>query len=160
MENIIMGLDPASFKNMGFCIAKDSKDLMKILKSGTIVFDVDKETKDERFIELEKKLEGLIKEYKIQTIAFERTQFGKAFVMSQIYETIGVIKLIAYKNCLTIKEISPMTAKKAITGNGRAKKKEIMQSVIDIFKINKKNLSSEHEADAIAICFAHTKIEK
>lgn len=158
MSKIVMGLDPASFKNMGLCIAKVSpNETIEILKRTTIVFDVDKKTKDKRFLELKNVIEQAIRDYGVEAIVFERTQFGLKFVMSQIYESVGVIKLLAQMYSLELLEISPMTAKKAITGSGKAKKKEMMEKVISIFSLNKKSLSSDHEADAIAMCYCYSK---
>ena len=70
---IAMGLDPASFKNLGLCIAKIYSDRIEIMLKTTIVFDVDKETKDQRFVELENKIQEYITEYKVEEVVFERT---------------------------------------------------------------------------------------
>lgn len=154
MSTIIMGIDPASFKNMGICVALSEKQNdMKIIERTTFVFDVDKDTKDNRFEDLYFRVENIIKKYNVQYIAFERTQFGKPFVMSQIYETIGVIKYLAQKYGVKLVEISPMTAKKVITGSGKAKKTEMMKRVNEIFGLSKKDLSSDHEADAVAMAY-------
>jgi len=157
---IAMGLDPASFKNLGLCIAEVYLDKIEIIYKTTIVFNVDKETKDRRFVELEKVMQECIDKYEVKEVAFERTQFGKPFVMSQIYETIGVIKLVAVRNGLNITEISPSTAKKLITGSGKATKVQMKKAVMDKFLLEKKTISSEHEADAVGICYAFSKIEK
>lgn len=156
-ENI-MSLDPASYRNMGICVAQVNKEEkeMTILESRTKVFNVNLETKDERFVDLEETLAKLIEKYNIKIIVFERTQFGKPFVLSQIYETIGVIKFLAQKNNIKLVEIAPMTAKKAITGSGKATKAQVIKAVLERFGINKKELSSEHEADAISLSYCYS----
>lgn len=154
MSSIIMGVDPASFKNMGVCVSKSIKGKdMEILERTTFVFDVDKTTKDERFMDLYARVEAMIKKHGVEYIAFERTQFGKPFVMSQIYESIGVVKLLAQIHGVKLIEVSPMTAKKVITGTGKAKKAEMMKKVKEHFGLSKKDLSSDHEADAIGMAF-------
>lgn len=161
MSEIILGLDPASFKNMGVCVAErqDTPNLMIIKQRFTKIFNVNKDTKDHRFEDLYETIENLIKEHGVNAICFERTQFGKPFVMSQIYETIGVVKLLAQKYGVELSEISPKTAKKRITNNGNAKKAEMMKEVCEKFNIDRDTLSSDHEADAVAMCYAYSIIK-
>ena len=155
-KNIIMGVDPASFKNMGLCVGRIQKNgKLKILERFTKVFDVDKNTKDSRFIDLKETVRDIIQRKKVDILIFERTQFGKPFIMSQIYETIGVIKLICQEEGVRIVEISPSTIKLAITGYGRSSKPEVMKAVMKEFNLSKKDLSSDHEADAIGVCQAY-----
>ena len=158
MPSIVLGIDPASYKNMGICVAEiDMDKIPKILDRTTKIFNVDLENKDDRFVELIDFLDFLNKEFKINSVIFERTQFGLPFVMSQIYESVGVIKYWAKLNKCSIVEISPKTAKKAISGNGSATKKQVIKSVMDIFGFTKKDLSSDHEADAISLALAYSK---
>lgn len=159
MAKVIMGVDPASFKNMGVSVLKTSRGKPVLLDRFTKVFDVDKTTKDQRFLDLEETVMGLFNKYKVTDLVFERTQFGKPFVMSQIYETIGVIKLACLRNGVSVHEISPNTIKLQVTGDGRAKKPKVISSVMDIFGLEKKQISSDHEADAIGAAFCLSKMQ-
>lgn len=160
MSKIVLGIDPASFKNMGLCVAEIGNEKMKILMRTTKIFNVNKDNKDERFIDIKETIDNIIDKYKVEVIVFERTKFGLSFVMSQIYETIGVIKLESQIKGVRLIEVSPMTAKKIITGSGKAKKNEVMDCVKKEFQIEKKDLSSDHEADAIALAFYLQKAEE
>lgn len=154
----ILGIDPASTRNMGVCVARIYKEnkKMEIKERFTNIFNVTNDTKDDRFVELENVILELIKKYNIKKIIYERTIFGKSFVMSQISENMGVTKLIAKKNDIELVPFSPKSAKLMITGSGKATKKEMMKAVNDLFGLRPKDLSSDHEADAISMCYYYS----
>ena len=160
-QMIVLSYDPASLKNMGVAVCSiDVKTKkIKVLESYTEVFDVSLENKDRRLIVIKNVTEGLIKKHGVNVVTIERSMgFGKHFVRNQLSEGTGVIKLVACQKNVPIVEISPGTLKKQITGNGRASKKEVMEAILKMFSLDKKNLSSEHEADALGVCYAYSKI--
>jgi len=157
----VLSLDPASLKNLGVCISNITKRKMSIVESFTKVFEVELENKDKRLLDTKILMEEILEKHNIEIVVFERSMgFGKAFIRNQLSEQTGIVKLMSYEHEIPVVEISPKTAKKIITGNGNAKKKEVIENVLRVFDLQKKDMSSEHEADAISMAYAYFKMEK
>ena len=151
---IILSIDPASKKNLGFSIGDFSNGEYRIFKSGTKILD-----ENLKFSDAFNFINNCIEEHQINRIIYEQTQWGVPFVQSQISEIIGVIKLASELNKIEIIPLAPTTVKKTITDNGRANKKEMKNKIEELFP-ELKNIKSEHEIDAIAIGVAYTALER
>lgn len=66
----------------------------------------------------------------------------------------GVCFLAAANSGLAVESYSPARVKKALTGNGRASKKQVMEMVRASLGLGNA-LNSEHVADAIAVALCH-----
>lgn len=89
-------------------------------------------------------------------LAIEDFAFGGNFNAQQ-GELIGALKYLAYKSD-SIDEvtfIAPNTAKKCVTGNGRATKGQVKKAMSDIVG---QKIKSSHEADACAMLYTYNKI--
>jgi crossover junction endodeoxyribonuclease RuvC len=89
---------------------------------------------------------------KLEVIGIEKPFFSPMTLANNIrtLEIIGLMKYILYCNGYEhIHMLSPSTIKKTVTGNGRAKKPEIIKSVEELFSIDLKDNS--HIADAIGV---------
>jgi Holliday junction resolvasome RuvABC endonuclease subunit len=87
----------------------------------------------------------------LQFVGIEKPFFTPMTLANNIrtLEVIGLMKYILYCNGHTnITMLSPATIKKTATGNGRAKKPEIITAMETMFSIDLKNNS--HIADALA----------
>ena len=62
----------------------------------------------------------------------------------------GIIYLAAHVLQTKIMDIKPTEAKKAITGNGRAKKEQVEKAVRNILNIQEK-VKPNHASDALAL---------
>jgi crossover junction endodeoxyribonuclease RuvC len=143
MSYIIAGIDPG-VQNLGISLLDTSN---------MSVIEVLKYTWEDSYFLLEEFLLDFLDD-RADDISLEKPFFTPLTLAKNIrtLEVIGIIKLAAQKLGLSVYEYSPTTIKKTITGNGRADKKEIIQSVSDRFQINTK---VTHEADAIAIAYTH-----
>jgi crossover junction endodeoxyribonuclease RuvC len=112
----------------------------------------------ERLNDLYSALASFIKKRKPDVIAVETLFFFKnqktAFKVSQAR---GVILLAGIRQKIKICEYTPLQVKQALTGYGRAEKKQVEQMVKRILNLNQTPMSDDAaDALAIAICCAHS----
>ncbi len=97
----------------------------------------------------------LIKKHKPKVLAIEKLYFNSnqktAMHVSQV---IGAIIYIAKSQNIKVYEYTPLQIKSAITGNGRADKKQIMTILPHLIKIEKE-IKHDDEYDAIAVGLTH-----
>ena len=67
----------------------------------------------------------------------------------------GIFILAMTQYGVPVKEISPTQVKLSLTGQGRAKKKQVAYMVKNLLKINSD--LTEHEYDALGVCLAYLK---
>jgi crossover junction endodeoxyribonuclease RuvC len=79
---------------------------------------------------------------------FVLKQFPKAAI--QVGEVRGVIFLAAQEKDIPVVEVRPTEVKSALTGSGRADKKQIERAIRQLLKIEG-SLGSSHAGDALAI---------
>lgn len=112
----------------------------------------------QRLAELFDKLSKLIKKYRPDLIAVEEIFFFKNLkTVIGVSQARGVILLAAAKQNIKTCEYTPLQVKQALTGYGRADKKQIQQMVKNILSL-KEIPKPDDAADAlaIAICCAHS----
>jgi crossover junction endodeoxyribonuclease RuvC len=141
-----LGIDIGT-NNLGFAILNKNK---QIKHKEYLDLNGQSELKSLYLITL--KLEELCKKYKIKIIILEHIFIqsgGKAGGVIKIVEAVGVVMLFCYNNNIDFKKLNIKTIKKQITGNGNAKKQEVINSINLLYNLKETN---EHIADAIAIC--------
>jgi len=94
----------------------------------------------------------LIEKWKPNLLAMEEVfvlkQFPKAAI--QLGEVRGVIFLAAQEKDIPLVEIRPTEVKSALTGSGRADKKQMERAIRQLLKIEG-SLGSSHAGDALAL---------
>ena len=100
-------------------------------------------------------LKKIIKQYSPDAIAIESLFFtNNQKTAMHVAEIRGVIMYEAMNNSLKFAEYTPGQIKLAVTGDGRADKKQIFSMVQKLVKINKKiEFDDEYDAIAIGITF-------
>lgn len=150
---IIIGIDPGTAIT-GYGIIKKSKKTLNCLDYGSIT-TAPSQIMPERLKRLNDELNKLIKKYKPKALIVENVYFFKnlktAFPVSQAK---GVILLTAAQNKLPVYEFTPLQIKMAITGYGRADKKQV-QKMVKILLNLKEIPKPDDAADALAaaICY-------
>jgi crossover junction endodeoxyribonuclease RuvC len=146
----VMGIDPASIRNLGVAMVRFdtvTKEIIVSAHTTEILPDVESDGERLRYIY------GLMKKYwdnyKPKVLAVERsTGFGTSFVRQNLQESAGVTKMFCYEKGIVVDEVSPTHIKLMIAGSGKASKKEVIQAVMDYTGMEKSK--TEHEADAVA----------
>lgn len=114
----------------------------------------------ERLFEVVADLKEIIKKYQPQEAAVEDLFFFKnATTVMKVSQARGAILLTLQENCVSISEYTPLQVKQALTGYGRAEKKQIQimtQKILGLKSIPK----PDDTADAIAIALCHLNSRK
>lgn len=152
----ILGIDPGT-SLIGYGIIDfDGKNWQAVdfgdLKTGINIKNAD------RVLEVFDFFEKLIKKFQPDKVAIEALFFFKnAKTVIKVGEIKGVLMLAAAKNGVEVAEFTPLQVKQAVSGYGRADKKQIQRMVKIIL-----GLETEPEPDdtadalALAICCANT----
>ena len=151
---IILGLDPGT-ASTGYGILKKDKGSLLCLEYGC--FETPKhKTAGERLVLLEKALLRVLNAYKPDVVVVERLFFFKNLKTAMpVSEARGVLLLTIARKKITTVELSPLQVKMAITGYGRADKKQIQGMVKEILKL-KEVPKPDDAADALALAIAYS----
>lgn len=123
-----MGIDPGT-ATTGFGAIKKKGKALKCLEYGAIITPKTK-TQGERLALIEQDLLGIIERHKPDLMVIERLYFAKNLTTAMpVAEARGVILLCAAKKKVEVKELTPLQVKAAITGYGRAEKKQVQRMV-------------------------------
>ena len=164
---VILGIDPGSVIT-GYSIlikqkltSGSSEPRLKVIDFGCIITDKFATT-GERLKKIHKEVTKLIEKYKPEVMSIETLFFFKNLkTVMPVSQTRGVILLAAEEKKLLVYEFTPLQMKMAISGYGRAEKKQVQKMIaetVDIsgFDLTKNNRRKDDAFDAIgmAICGA------
>ena len=153
--SLILGIDPGSLQ-MGFSLLSISheKKSFELVISGTWEAPASHSFYN-RLSSLANKYELFLEKYHPQMLVLEKSFYGNnvntAIKMGEIR---GAILAISGKYALSLKEYSPTSVKKSITGYGQASKTEL-QETLSLLLPSKKTFKTSDESDAIALAIAY-----
>jgi crossover junction endodeoxyribonuclease RuvC len=154
MSKKILGLDPGLVATgYGFVVGD------KCLDFGIIRTD-NKTELGERISKVLKALRKKIHEHAPDICVIETLFFRKVSARSVIYsaQLRGAILYMLYSEKIPVVEVTPAKAKKILTGNGRASKKQIDFMIHRVYNLQGK--INEHASDALAIAYSYGVINK
>ena len=155
----ILGIDPGTAITGYGLVKLDENKMIKCVSYGCIRTESTK-IPSERLKILYNKLSQLIKKYKPDIMVIEKIYFFKNLKTAMpVSEAKGVLLLAAAKKKLPIVQITPLQAKMAMTGYGRANKKQIQKSVQKFLKLDK-TPSPDDAADALALAITYLNSKK
>jgi crossover junction endodeoxyribonuclease RuvC len=112
----------------------------------------------ERLVELHEVLASIIREYGPTRAVVEKVFFAKsvksALTLGQVR---GVVLLAAAAGGLKVHEYSPLEVKKAVTGYGRAEKRQVQDMVSKLLDISIKLSTDSADALALALCYINSE---
>lgn len=164
---IILGVDPGSAIT-GYAIVKKQKvssgssdPAIRVIDFGCITTDTFLTT-GERLQKIHKEIIKLIEKHDPHIMSVETLFFFKNLkTVMPVSQARGVILLAAAEKKLPVLEFTPLQMKMAISGYGRAEKKQVQKMIketVDIssFDLKKNNRKKDDAFDAIgmAICAA------
>jgi len=160
---IILGVDPGSVIT-GYAIIKKEngqKNCLKVIDFGCIITDKFATT-GERLEKIHKEISKLIEKHKPKVLSIETLFFFKNLkTVMPVSQTRGVILLAAAQKKISVFEFTPLQMKMAISGYGRAEKKQVQKMIeetVDLkgFDLKKNNRKKDDAYDALgmAICAA------
>jgi crossover junction endodeoxyribonuclease RuvC len=154
----IIGVDPGTI-TCGYGIIEAAKSRGKdpvYITAGDVRMDR-KAGLPQRLLTLHNSLKSIIAEYKPSSLCIEKIFYHKSIrsAMALGYAR-GVIMLLAAGSDLPIFEYNSTELKMALTGYGRAEKRQVQEMVKRILNISPSDLKlSEDSTDALALCICH-----
>lgn len=154
----VLGVDPGT-ATTGWAILEEKSGLIKSLDYGHIETSKDK-TEDQRLLEISAYLEKIIEKYQPQEAAVESLFFFKnQKTVIQIAQARGAILLTLKNKGVKIFTYTPLQVKQALTGYGRAEKKQIQFMTKNLLRL-KSIPRPDDTADAIANALCHINSRK
>ncbi len=150
----IIGIDPGT-GILGFGIIEADKGKMQLVDGGVIRTPV-KEDDAVRLLTIYDELTDIIAETRPQEMAVEKLFFAQNVTTAMtVAQARGVVLLTGMQASLKIAEYTPLQIKQALTGYGRAEKKQIQEMVRVL--LNLKDIPKPDDcADALACAITHS----
>ncbi len=150
----ILGIDPGT-GILGFGVIDIIKGKAHLVDAGVIRTSA----KDEDAVRLQtifEELTSVIAETKPQAMSVEKLFFAQNVTTAMtVSQARGVVLLAGQQAGLTIHEYTPLQIKQALTGYGRAEKKQIQEMVRVILQL-KEVPKPDDCADALAAAITHS----
>lgn len=159
MAVTILGIDPG-LRVTGYAIIHSNGGTPTVREAGIV------KTKNDDTFEIRLKtiydgLEGIIKEFKPDSISVEKlySHYNHPQTAIIMGHARGMIFLCAAQNDIPVKSYASTRIKKSLTGNGRASKLQMQNSVKSILKLKEVPQPAD-VADAIATALCHFEAVK
>jgi crossover junction endodeoxyribonuclease RuvC len=154
----ILGIDPG-LATIGYGIIDVENSKSKVISYGVISTPKDK-TMPERLAIIEADLTTIIDKFSPDEVAIEELFFNTNITTGiNVAHARGVIVLTCLKKCGKLFEYTPLQIKQALTGYGRAEKRQI-QEMTRTFLSLKSIPRPDDAADALAVALTHSHTNK
>lgn len=154
----ILGLDPGTaITGWGLVEEVNGEPVMKAYGS----IETSKNNSDvKRLQEIARDLREILAQYQPDEVAVEDLFFFKNLKTAiKVAQARGVLLLIPTENKIPVFEYTPLQIKQALTGYGRAEKKQMQIMVKNILKL-KKIPEPDDAADALAVALCRQQSRK
>lgn len=151
----ILGIDPGT-GILGFGVIDAGASNRVVLVDGGVIRTPVKQEDSLRLETIYDELTELIKQHKPDVMAVEKLFFAQNVTTAMtVSQARGVVLLAGVKNGLDLFEYTPLQIKQALTGYGRADKKQIQEMVRIILKLDQVPKPDDC-ADALAAAICHS----
>ena len=149
----ILGIDPGETVT-GFGVVEKSGSRLSLVASGCIRIPRTHGTDAERLNELHRSIAALIEKHRPNVAAVEKLFFAtNAKTAMRVAQGRGVALAACAERCLVVLEFTPLQIKQAVTGYGRAEKRQVQKMVGTILGLTGPLLEDDAaDAVAAAIC--------
>lgn len=154
---VILGIDPGyAIVGYGVIDKNEKTGACKLIDYGAIeTYATD--TFPTRLAQIQEGTQGLIEAYKPDAVAIEELFFNNNITTGiEVAEARGVIICTCVQNCGRLYEYTPIQIKRAITGTGKADKKQIEYMTRMMLGL-KTNPKPDDAADALAVALTHAQ---
>lgn len=150
----ILGIDPGT-GILGFGVIEVERDKATLVDGGVIRTPV-KEDDAVRLQTIFEEISDIIASAKPQEMAVEKLYFAKNVTTAMtVAQARGVVLLAGQQAGLAIFEYTPLQIKQALTGYGRAEKKQIQEMVRVVLRLDQIPKPDDC-ADALAAAITHS----
>ena len=155
---IILGIDPG-LATVGYGVIESERGRFRAVDCGVILTPKDA-TLPDRLIMIEKSLNKLTEKFRPDEIAMEELFFNNNQKTAiAVAEARGVTLLTCKKYCSRLYEYTPLQIKQALTGYGRAEKRQIQEMVKRLLNLSKIPRPDD-AADALAVALTHAQTQR
>jgi crossover junction endodeoxyribonuclease RuvC len=150
---IILGIDPG-YATIGYGVIEKNGSFLRAVDYGTIQTPKD-ESIPVRLAMLDEALTKIIRRFKPDAVSVEELFFNTNITTGiKVAQARGVILVCAIKECGRLYEYTPLQIKQALTGNGRADKKQMQYMVKAALNLAQEP-KPDDAADALAAAICH-----
>jgi crossover junction endodeoxyribonuclease RuvC len=156
---IILGIDPG-IATLGYgVIEKDARGNFRAVDYGVVVTPKE-ESLPVRLAMLEEGVKKVLDTFHPDEVAMEELFFSKNITTGiAVAHARGVALLTCVKECGKLYEYTPMQVKQALTGYGKADKKQIQTMVTSMLNLQQVP-KPDDAADALAVALTHSQTSK
>ena len=155
---IVLGIDPG-LATMGWGVLNSERGRYETVDYGVVLTPKD-ETLPVRLAMLEEGVNKLVAKYKPEEIALEELFFNNNITTGiNVAQARCVILLTCVKNCGRLYEYTPLQIKQALTGYGRADKKQMQIMVKTLLRLDTIP-KPDDAADALAVALTHSQTSR
>ena len=153
---LTLGIDPGT-ATTGYGLITEKRSKLVFIDHG-IISTSKKESPQSRLRRIYSELKAIISEYKPKMIAIEKLYFGvNSKTAISVGQARGMSLLAAAEAKVPVTEYSPLEVKMAVTGYGKADKKQVQQMVKTLLRLSDLPKPDDAaDALAIAICHVHS----
>ncbi len=152
---IILGIDPG-VATIGFGFIESVGQKNRVLSFGVITTPAGIPL-SERLLQISENMQDLLRQYPPDEMGVEELFFSKNVTTGiAVAHGRGIILLEAQRQNIPIFEYTPMQVKQAVTGYGKAEKKQVMSMTQRLLKL-KEIPRPDDAADALAVAICHSR---
>ena len=149
----VLGIDPGTGR-LGWAIVEKKKGKESMIECGCFETKKNSDQAD-RLLKIFNFLDQLIKKHKPDAAAIENLFFANnAKTVMSVSEARGVVLLVCKQAGMDVNSYTPLQIKSALTGHGKADKKQVQYMVVKILKLDKVP-QPDDAADAVAAALTH-----
>ncbi|WP_210726518.1 crossover junction endodeoxyribonuclease RuvC [Corynebacterium endometrii] len=150
----VMGIDPG-LTRCGLSVVQAGRGRAVLPISVGVVRTPAHSELTERLLRLSVAVREWMDDYKPDVVAIERVfERGEVSTVMQTAHAVGVLVLAAAERSIPVHMYTPSEVKKAISGNGRADKKQMTSMITRILGLNEPPKPAD-AADALALAVCH-----
>lgn len=152
---IVLGVDPG-FGTTGFGVLRSESGVQTLLSCGAITTQAGQPL-PARLLQIENDMAQLFDAFRPDAMAIEELFFTNNITTGiGVAQARGVILTAAERAGVPIYEYSPTAVKLAVTGYGKAQKRQVMDMTQRLLKL-KTVIRPDDAADAVAIALCHIR---
>ena len=153
---VILGIDPG-YAIVGYGVVSYNANRFNVLEYGAVTTEAGAKFST-RFSEIYDYICKFILRNKPDALSIEKLFFNTNTTTAiDVAQARGVILLAAAKHGVPIFEYTPLQVKSSVTGYGRAVKKQVMDMIKSILRLEKiPKPDDTADALALAVCHAHS----
>ncbi|MEY3736964.1 MAG: hypothetical protein RLZZ251_680 [Actinomycetota bacterium] len=150
----VLGIDPGLTRCGIGIVDRDSRSQLRMVDCG-VVRTAAEDALEQRLLQLESALSDWISRFQPDVIAIERV-FSQLNVRTAMAtgQAAGVAILLAAKSGIPIAHHTPSEVKAAVSGSGRADKKQVAAMVVRILSLDSAPKPAD-TSDALALAICH-----